>query len=115
MRNLPCGRLAPLPGDRNARARRKFGDAEFFRAFFRRGRRGTGNPEVPSGVFSRTTEAAMFTWAVIFLMISLAAGAMGLVNISEATRRISFILFAVFFFLFAVVMGLTWIIGEAIV
>lgn len=57
----------------------------------------------------------MFQWAVMFLLISLGAGALGLVNISEATRRISFILFAVFFFLFAVVMGLTWMIGEAIV
>lgn len=57
----------------------------------------------------------MFKLAVIFLLISLASGAVGLVNISEATRRIAFALFAIFFFLFAVVVGITWMIGEAIV
>ncbi len=57
----------------------------------------------------------MFQYALLFLMISLATGAVGLVNVSDITRRIAFGLFALFFLLFAIVMGIAWMIGEAIV
>ena len=48
----------------------------------------------------------MFTWAVVFLIISLVAGALGLTNISAAAKRISLILFALFFLMFLAVVGL---------
>jgi uncharacterized membrane protein YtjA (UPF0391 family) len=49
---------------------------------------------------------AMFTYAVIFLIISLIAGALGLTNISVVAKRISLILFALFFLMFLAVVGL---------
>ena len=48
----------------------------------------------------------MFTYAVIFLIISLIAGALGLTNISVVAKRISLILFALFFLMFLAVVGL---------
>jgi uncharacterized membrane protein YtjA (UPF0391 family) len=57
----------------------------------------------------------MLRFAVIFLIISLVAGAFGLVNISEIARRISMILFAIFFLLAALLFGIVVLIGEAIV
>lgn len=56
----------------------------------------------------------MFKFAVIFLIISLVAGAVGLTNISQVARRISMALFALFFLMAAVVFGLAWMIGEAL-
>jgi uncharacterized membrane protein YtjA (UPF0391 family) len=57
----------------------------------------------------------MFRLAIIFLVISLIAGALGLVNISTVARRISMVLFAIFFLLAAVLFGIVVLIGEAIV
>jgi uncharacterized membrane protein YtjA (UPF0391 family) len=56
----------------------------------------------------------MFRLAVIFLIISLIAGALGLVNISDVARRISMVLFAIFFLLAAVLFGIVVLIGEAV-
>jgi uncharacterized membrane protein YtjA (UPF0391 family) len=56
----------------------------------------------------------MFKYAVIFLIISLIAGAVGLTNISQVARRISMVLFALFFLMAAVVFGIAWMIGEAL-
>jgi uncharacterized membrane protein YtjA (UPF0391 family) len=56
----------------------------------------------------------MFKYAVIFLIISLVAGALGFTNASVIARRISFVLFALFFLLFLVVVGFAWLVGEAI-
>jgi uncharacterized membrane protein YtjA (UPF0391 family) len=53
--------------------------------------------------------------AIIFLIISLIAGALGLVNISTVARRISMVLFALFFLLAALLFGMVVLIGEAIV
>lgn len=39
----------------------------------------------------------MLPWAIFFLVISLVAGAFGLANLSELSRRISFVLFGIFF------------------
>lgn len=56
----------------------------------------------------------MFKFAVIFLIVSLIAGAIGLTNVSQVARRISMVLFALFFLMAAVVFGLAWMIGEAL-
>jgi uncharacterized membrane protein YtjA (UPF0391 family) len=61
------------------------------------------------------TGPLMLRFAVIFLIISLIAGAFGLVNISDIARRISMILFAIFFLLAALLFGMVVLIGEAIV
>jgi uncharacterized membrane protein YtjA (UPF0391 family) len=57
----------------------------------------------------------MLRFAIIFLIISLVAGAFGLINISDIARRISMILFAIFFLLAALLFGMVVLIGEAIV
>jgi uncharacterized membrane protein YtjA (UPF0391 family) len=56
----------------------------------------------------------MLRWAIIFLVISLVAGAFGMINVSIVTRRISFILFALFFVMFLVVVALVYAIGSAV-
>lgn len=56
----------------------------------------------------------MFKFAVIFLIVSLVAGAIGLTNVSQVARRISMALFALFFLMAAVIFGLAWMIGEAL-
>lgn len=54
----------------------------------------------------------MLKWAIIFLVISLIAGALGFTNISTAAARISKILFAIFFALFVIVIVIAIGIGE---
>ncbi len=56
----------------------------------------------------------MLKYAVIFLIISLIAGALGLTNVSVVAKRISFVLFAVFFLIFLAVVGFALLVGEAI-
>ena len=56
----------------------------------------------------------MFKYAVIFLIISLIAGALGFTNASAIAKRISLVLFALFFLLFLAVVGFALLIGEAI-
>jgi uncharacterized membrane protein YtjA (UPF0391 family) len=51
--------------------------------------------------------------AIIFLVISLVAGAFGFINISDITRRISFVLFALFFIGFLILLGLALLVVEA--
>jgi uncharacterized membrane protein YtjA (UPF0391 family) len=57
----------------------------------------------------------MLRFAIIFLIISLIAGALGLVNISTVARRISMFLFALFFLIAAALFGIVILIGEAVV
>jgi uncharacterized membrane protein YtjA (UPF0391 family) len=57
----------------------------------------------------------MLRFAIIFLIISLVAGALGLVNISTVARRISMFLFALFFLIAAALFGIVVLIGEAVV
>jgi len=57
----------------------------------------------------------MLRLAIIFLIISLIAGALGLVNISTVARRISMFLFALFFLIAAVLFGIVVLVGEAVV
>lgn len=56
----------------------------------------------------------MFKYAVIFLIISLIAGALGFTNASVIAKRISLVLFALFFVLFLAVVGFALLVGEAI-
>ena len=56
----------------------------------------------------------MLRYAIIFLIISLVAGALGLTNVSAIAKRISLILFAVFFVVFLLLLGFALLVGEAI-
>ena len=58
--------------------------------------------------------ARMFRLAIIFLIISLIAGGFGFVNISDVARRISMVLFAIFFLIAAILFGIVVLIGEAV-
>ncbi len=55
----------------------------------------------------------MLRWAIIFLVISLIAGGFGLANISDVTRKISFVLFGLFFLGFLVLLGFALLVLEA--
>jgi uncharacterized membrane protein YtjA (UPF0391 family) len=57
----------------------------------------------------------MLKFAIIFLVISLIAGALGLVNVSVVARRISMALFALFFLAAAALFGIVVLVGEAVV
>ncbi|HKA74530.1 MAG TPA: DUF1328 domain-containing protein [Xanthobacteraceae bacterium] len=57
----------------------------------------------------------MLKYAVIFLIIALIAGALGLTNVSAIAKRISMVLFAVFFLIAAAIFGMVVLVGEAIV
>jgi uncharacterized membrane protein YtjA (UPF0391 family) len=56
----------------------------------------------------------MLRWAIIFLIISLLAGALGLTNVSQLAKRISLILFALFLLAFLALVGIAFLVGEAI-
>ncbi len=56
----------------------------------------------------------MLKYAVIFLIISIIAGAMGFMNISALTRRISFILFGIFLALAALALLFFVLLDKAI-
>jgi uncharacterized membrane protein YtjA (UPF0391 family) len=56
----------------------------------------------------------MFKFAIVFLIISLVAGALGFTILSRVAKRISLVLFALFFLLFLAVVGFALLIGEAI-
>jgi uncharacterized membrane protein YtjA (UPF0391 family) len=54
----------------------------------------------------------MLKWAIIFLVISLIAGALGFTNISAFAGRIAKILFAIFFILFLIVLVFAFMAGD---
>jgi uncharacterized membrane protein YtjA (UPF0391 family) len=56
----------------------------------------------------------MFRYAVIFLILSLVAGAFGLTNISALAKKISLILFALFFIGFLLLLGFAWLLAGAL-
>jgi len=56
----------------------------------------------------------MLRYAVIFLILSLVAGAFGLANISSLAKKISLILFALFFIGFLLVLGFAWLVAGAL-
>jgi uncharacterized membrane protein YtjA (UPF0391 family) len=55
----------------------------------------------------------MFKYAIIFLIVSLIAGAFGLTNISQIAKRISMVLFALFFLAFLALLGFAYLVSEA--
>lgn len=56
----------------------------------------------------------MFRWAIILLVISLIAGGLGLANISTFAKRLSMVLFALFFLGFLALLGFAYLVGSAI-
>ena len=56
----------------------------------------------------------MLRYAIVFLILSLVAGAFGLSNISAIAKKISLILFALFFLGFLVLLGFAWLIAGAL-
>jgi uncharacterized membrane protein YtjA (UPF0391 family) len=60
------------------------------------------------------TERPMLRLAILFLIISLIAGGFGLANISAFTRKISFILFGLFFLGFLLLLGFALLVTQAL-
>lgn len=55
----------------------------------------------------------MLKYALIFLVISLLAGAIGFTGISDLARRISLVLFGLFFLGFLLLVGLALLVDRA--
>ncbi len=55
----------------------------------------------------------MLKYAVIFLIVSLVAGAVGLTNVSSVARTISMVLFGLFFLGFLLLIGLAMMVDHA--
>ena len=55
----------------------------------------------------------MFRYAIIFLVLSLIAGGIGLTNISVLFKRVSMVFFALFFLGFLALLGFAYLLGEA--
>ena len=55
----------------------------------------------------------MFKYAIIFLVISLIAGGLGLTGLSGFAKRSSMVLFALFFLGFLALLGFAYLLGEA--
>ena len=56
----------------------------------------------------------MLRWAIIFLIISLIAGGFGLTNISVFAKRVSMILFALFFIGFLALLAFAYLVTSAV-
>lgn len=56
----------------------------------------------------------MLRYAIIFLILSLVAGALGLTNISALAKRISLVLFVLFFVGFLLLLAFAWFVAGAI-
>jgi uncharacterized membrane protein YtjA (UPF0391 family) len=55
----------------------------------------------------------MLKYAIVFLIISIIAGALGLTNVSQLAKRISLVLFALFLLAFLALIGFAYLVGEA--
>ena len=55
----------------------------------------------------------MIKYAVIFLIVSIIAGAVGFTNVSAVARRISLLLFALFFVGFLLLIGFAVLVDQA--
>ncbi len=55
----------------------------------------------------------MFKYAIFFLIISLISGGLGMTWLSGFARRISMVLFALFFLGFIALLGFAYLLGEA--
>jgi len=56
----------------------------------------------------------MLKWAILFLILSVVAGAIGMTNVSAIAKRIAMVLFAILFLCFLALLAFAWVIGEAI-
>jgi uncharacterized membrane protein YtjA (UPF0391 family) len=56
----------------------------------------------------------MLKWALIFLVISLVAGALGFTGLAAGAAKIARILFGIFLALFLIVLVLALLLGEAL-
>ena len=56
----------------------------------------------------------MLKWALIFLVISLVAGALGFTGIASGAARIAKILFGIFLAIFLILLVLAFVIGDAV-
>jgi uncharacterized membrane protein YtjA (UPF0391 family) len=56
----------------------------------------------------------MLKWALIFLVISLVAGALGFTGIASGARSIAKVLFGLFLVLFILLLLLAWGAGELV-
>lgn len=55
----------------------------------------------------------MFKFAIMSLVLSLIAGGVGLTNVSTFFKRISLVLFGLFFLGFLALIGFAYLLGEA--
>ena len=56
----------------------------------------------------------MLKFAILFLILSMVAGAIGFTSVSVIAKRIAMILFALLFLGFLALLAFAWVIGEAI-
>ncbi|MXQ11497.1 DUF1328 domain-containing protein [Microvirga makkahensis] len=56
----------------------------------------------------------MLKWALIFLVVSLIAGALGFTGVASGAKTIAKILFALFLLVFVILVLLAWGAGELI-
>jgi uncharacterized membrane protein YtjA (UPF0391 family) len=63
---------------------------------------------------SENENFAMLKWALIFLVISLVAGALGFTGLAAGAARTAKILFAVFLAIFLVLLVLALVVGDAL-
>jgi uncharacterized membrane protein YtjA (UPF0391 family) len=56
----------------------------------------------------------MLKWALIFLVVSLVAGALGFTGVASGARSIAKLLFGVFIVIFLILVLLAWSAGEMI-
>jgi uncharacterized membrane protein YtjA (UPF0391 family) len=56
----------------------------------------------------------MFEYAVIFLLVALITGTLGLTNLSDIAKKVSLVLFAVFFLMFLALVGFAYLARDAI-
>lgn len=56
----------------------------------------------------------MFKYALLFLLVSIVAGAVGLTNVSKLTRTLSMVLFGLFFLGFLLLIGLAMLVDQAV-
>jgi uncharacterized membrane protein YtjA (UPF0391 family) len=56
----------------------------------------------------------MLKWALIFLVVSLIAGALGFTGVASGAARISKILFGIFLAIFVIFLVLALLAGEAV-
>lgn len=75
---------------------------------------GSLEPKFRGGVLPLSRGEHMLRYAIIFLILSLVAGAFGLSNISALAKKISLIFFALFFIGFLILLAFAWLVAGAI-